>query len=133
MAKSKGKVAATKKMSMPKWEKPAEDLIEKFHDSLPDDPRVERKKMFGFPSAFVNGNMAAGIFNQIIMVRLSEAERQEWMGKGATPFEPMPGRPMKEYIVLPQQVIEDAAALRNAVLQSINFVGTLKPKVKKKK
>ena len=71
----------TRKPSVAKWEKPSDELIEKFYASLPDDNGVERKKMFGLPCAFVNGNMAVGMFAQSIMVRLNEKERVEWISK----------------------------------------------------
>ncbi len=54
------------------WEKPSETLIEHFGRWLPDDSNVERRKMFGCPCAFVNGNMFAGVHEQNLIVRLSE-------------------------------------------------------------
>ena len=134
LAKKPGeKKAASSKKAMPKWEKPTEELIEKFYASLPADSRVERRKMFGLPCAFVNGNMAVGMFAQLIMVRLNEKEREEWIKKGAKQFEPMPGRPMKEYIELPVGTVNNPEALKEVVQQSFNYVLKLKPKEKKKK
>ena len=119
---------------MPKWEKPTEGLIEKFYASLPDDSRVERRKMFGLPCAFVNGNMSVGMFAQSIMVRLNEKERGDCIRKkGAKQFEPMPGRPMKEYIEVPEDVVNNQKTLKEVVQQSVNYVLGLKPKEKKKK
>jgi TfoX/Sxy family transcriptional regulator of competence genes len=134
MAKFNPKKAASKKAAMPKWEKPAEELAVKFYEALPKDEQVERKKMFGYPCAFVNGNMAVGMFGQDIFVRFDEAERNDRIKSArARPFEPMPGRPMKEYIVLPRTVVEDPAALKLALGQSVNYVHSLPPKEKKKK
>ena len=31
---------------------------------------MTRRKMFGFPAAFVNGNLCCGTFNEQIMLRL---------------------------------------------------------------
>jgi TfoX/Sxy family transcriptional regulator of competence genes len=46
--------------------------------------------MFGNISAFVNGNMFAGLFGNDIFVRLSDKSRQELLGeKGASYLEPM--------------------------------------------
>ena len=39
------------------WVKSSESLIEAFHEALPDDDGIERRKMFGFPCAFANGKM----------------------------------------------------------------------------
>lgn len=61
--------------------------------------------MFGYASAFVNGNIFAGTFQDAIVVRLAENDRVALLKlKGAAPFEPM-GRPMKEYVVLPASII----------------------------
>jgi hypothetical protein len=71
------------------------------------------------------------------MVRLSESDRAEAMrSAGAKPFEPSPGRGMKEYVELPTSVISDAQALRAWLERGIRYVGRLpkkpvKPKVTK--
>ena len=41
------------------WVKASQGLMDLFAESLPDDPRVERRKMFGYPSIFVGGKAAA--------------------------------------------------------------------------
>jgi TfoX/Sxy family transcriptional regulator of competence genes len=61
--------------------------------------------MFGYASAFVNGNMFAGTFQDSIVVRLAETDRAALLKvKGAAPFEPM-RRPMKEYVVVPASIV----------------------------
>lgn len=134
-AVKKSSATSSSTIGKPKvWEKPTEELIEKFYAALPDDPRVERKKMFGYPAAFVNGNLTVSMHNQNIIARMGEKERSEWINKkGAKLFEPMPGRAMKEYIVIPQAIVNDDKALKAAVQQSVDFVLGLKPKEKKKK
>ena len=52
------------------WSKPPQALIELFSESLPDDPGVEPRKVFGLPSAFVNGVMFAGVFQDSVFARL---------------------------------------------------------------
>ncbi|MHB8578148.1 MAG: hypothetical protein ACYDCQ_22790 [Dehalococcoidia bacterium] len=37
------------------WSKAPEHLVELFATIVPDNPEVERRKMFGFPAAFVHG------------------------------------------------------------------------------
>ena len=67
--------------------------------------------MFGYASAFVNGNMFAGTFQDAIVVRLAESDRVALLKlKGAAPFEPM-GRPMKEYVVVPASIVATPKAL----------------------
>jgi TfoX/Sxy family transcriptional regulator of competence genes len=73
-----------------------------FDAALPQRDRVERRKMFGYPAAFVNGNMFAGLHQDDVLVRLPEAERQALLASGGRNFEPMPGRVMKNYLLLPE-------------------------------
>src|SRR5438477_10797140 len=87
-------------MSFPK----ADEQSRAFFDSLvPDDPRVQARPMFGNRAAFVNGNMFLALFGSQVAVRLSEEDGPELMKKpGAGPFEPMAGRAMAGYVVLPE-------------------------------
>ena len=83
------------------WKKTPPELAAKFDRAAPKDPRVVRKPMFGYPALYLGGNMFAGTFQDKVVARLSEQERAKVAKAGAKPFEPMPGRPMKEYVVIP--------------------------------
>jgi hypothetical protein len=66
------------------------------------DPRVVVKPMFGHVAGFVRGHLAVCAFGATLALRLDEADRAALLGTpGATPFSPMPGRPMREYVALP--------------------------------
>ncbi|TMI14728.1 TfoX/Sxy family protein [Candidatus Bathyarchaeota archaeon] len=61
---------------------------------MPEDPRITIRPMFGNISAFVNGNMFAGLFGNDLFVRLSDESRKELLEeKGASLLEPMKGKP----------------------------------------
>lgn len=82
-------------MPMPKPTAAALDTLEQ---ALPDDARVVQKKMFGMPALFVNGNMFGGLFDDGITLRLPDARLAELRTiDGVSDFEPMEGRPWKEY------------------------------------
>ena len=70
------------------------------------EPGVERRQMFGYPACFVGGHMFTGLHQDRWVVRLGDADRAELARDGGTAFEPMPGRPMKGYLVLPANLIE---------------------------
>lgn len=58
--------------------------------------------MFGNVAAFVSGKMFSGVFGNDVFVRLPEGKRAQLLKKeGTSLLEPMPGRPMKEYVVMP--------------------------------
>ena len=91
-------------MSPSKLPKPTAETKDYFASIVPDHPAVTIRPMFGQLSAFVNGNMFMGIFGEDVLVRLPEEDRAEVLGAGGRVFEPMPGRPMREYVVLPERV-----------------------------
>ena len=82
--------------------------------------------MFGYPAAFVNGHMFAGVFQASLFVRLAEKDRMELIEKeGATPFAPMPGRVMKEYVVLPPSIVESEAKLTAWLSRALRYIASL--------
>jgi TfoX/Sxy family transcriptional regulator of competence genes len=113
-------------------EKPPPYMVELFDSILPLDGRVERRKMFGSVCGFVNGNMFSGLFEKSLFLRLSEADRGDAVERlGAVPFEPMQGRPMREYVTLPDDVLEDEAQLDDWMGRALAYAGGLPPKEKK--
>jgi len=93
------------------FRKSPQKLIDTFEASMPGAPAVKRQ-MFGYPCGFVNGNMFMGLFADAMFVRLPEDSREELMSIGAKPFEPIPGRPMRDYVVIPDTILAKPAELR---------------------
>jgi len=72
-----------------------------FRELVPADEHVSVRPMFGSVAAFVNGNMFMGLVRDILFVRLDQPERDQLGAAGGRPLEVMPGRPMREYVTLP--------------------------------
>jgi len=105
------------------------ELVARFDAVVSRHPELVQRKTFGNPAAYVTGNMATGLFADGWFVRLSEAEAQELLGlPGAMPFSPMPGRPMKGYVMLPSDVIADDETLEPWLVRSIAHAAALPPK-----
>jgi hypothetical protein len=85
--------------------------------------------MFGYPAAFVGGNLATGLYANGWMVRLGaeEAARVVAAGGGQS-FEPMPGRPMTGYVLLTPSEIADDQAIEGWVERALAYAATLPPK-----
>jgi len=104
--------------------------IAAFDAALPDT--VERRKMFGYPAAFVNGNMAAGLHEQGLVLKLDEKDRDTLLKAGGKEFVVM-GRTMGAFVVAPQKFKENPAELKKWLARSIAFAASLPAKAKKKK
>src|SRR5207237_670878 len=90
------------------------------------------KKMFGSLCNFVGGNLSSGTFAQSLFVRLGDADRARLLAiEGAEPFSPMPGRPMKEYAVVPRAMLDDEKELRLWLRRAADHARTLPEKKKK--
>jgi TfoX/Sxy family transcriptional regulator of competence genes len=122
-----------KGLSAMNWVKATPQLVELFYRLLPDASEVEKRQMFGLPCVFVNGNMFAGCFGpNSIILRLSEAERQEFLAlKDAVRFEPSPGRVMREYVVAPQWMMSDEKLMVEWLEKALAFTSSIPRKEKK--
>jgi TfoX/Sxy family transcriptional regulator of competence genes len=113
-----------------KWQKSPPELVELFDAIVPGPPAI-RRSMFGYPAAFVNGNMFMGLHQSSLLLRLGEDSRQELLNlPGARTFEPMAGRPMREYVVVPPSLLTDPEKLQSWVKQALDYGTSLKPKQK---
>ena len=106
------------------------ELVDLFQQVVPGPPATQRK-MFGFPASFINGNMFMGLFQDEMILRLSEQDRAKLLEvDGAAIFAPMPGRPMKEYISVPPSILEKRDLLEFWVGRSLRYGLSLKAKAK---
>jgi hypothetical protein len=116
------------KAEMPSFTKSPPELVERFSAVLDRYPDAVRKKMFGYPAAFVGGNMATGLFAEQWVVRLPDAEIGDAKAAGAEGFEPMPGRAMKSFVVIPPGDVADDAAIVRWVERGLAHAGSMPAK-----
>jgi TfoX/Sxy family transcriptional regulator of competence genes len=120
------------KREMPKWTKAPEQLVTMFDKMLSEIPSAEMRKMFGYPVAFAAGQMFCGLFQSSMMLRLSDTDRTAFMDQyGSKLFEPMPGRPMREYVVVPERLLQSGAELKAWIAKSHAYASSLPPKAGK--
>ncbi len=123
-------ISAMERGGMPK---PGEQARSAFDDVVPDAPAVSKRPMFGNQAAFVNGNMFAGLFGDGLFVRLPDDRLQRLLEGGGSPFEPMPGRPMRGYGFLPAGWMGDIATAQAWAAEAREFASALPPKQPKAK
>lgn len=120
-------------MASDPWRKSPADLRERFEAAVAGIDGLEQRKMFGYPAGFIGGNMTTGLHQESWIVRLGDVERAERLAEGWSTFEPMAGRPMREYVALPEEVIADPDEARSWVERAAAYVRTLPPKPAKKR
>ena len=114
--------------AMPRFSKSPPELVARFAAIMGGYPDAVQKKMFGYPAAFVGGNMATGLFADRWVVRLRADEIDSAKAAGAGPFEPMPGKPMKAFVVIPAGDVDDDLAIRGWVERGLALAAAMPAK-----
>jgi TfoX/Sxy family transcriptional regulator of competence genes len=117
---------------MKKWKPAPREAVAAFDASTSGLSGAEAKKMFGYSCVFSKGNMFAGLHEAGMVLRLPDEQRAEFLRlKGASQFEPMPERVMREYVVVPRVLLNAPEKLRAWVEKSLAYVLSLPAKPKK--
>lgn len=114
--------------AMPGFSKSPPELVERFGRLMERYPEAVQRKMFGYPAAFVGGNMATGLFADRWVVRLPDDEIEPAKADGAGSFEPMPGKPMKGFVVIPAGDVDDDARVAEWVERGLAKARSMPPK-----
>ena len=118
---------------MANWAKKDEALIERVDGLLSTAP-VRRKNMFGTAAWFLESNdlMFIGTWGSGIMVRIGAERTLSLIESGdAEPFDPMGGRPMREYVFIDGHRIAEDDELLDWLNEASDFTASLPPKKKK--
>ena len=115
-------------MSMPK---PSEQAKAAFRRLVPADPTVTTRPMFGNLAGFVNGNMFCGLFGEDLFVRVSDDDQAKVRKQGGRAFEPMPGRAMTGYVVVPAGWQRKPDATRSWIIAALTWSRKLPAKAPK--
>jgi TfoX/Sxy family transcriptional regulator of competence genes len=116
------------------WKKSPKELTDLLEKSVKDFD-CQKRNMFGFPAYFINNNMFTGTFEGNLFIRLPEEDREKILKdyKRVKIFEPMSGRPMKEYVVLPKVLYKNKKSFSKWLEKSVEYVSSLPPKEQKKR
>ncbi len=117
-----------------KWQPAPAEHIRLFGEMLQAFPLIQMRRMFGYPCAFLQSQMFTGLFQDSFILRLSPEDRAQFLQlDGARPFEPMPGRLMKEYVVLPERLLAQKEVLHRWLEKAFAYAGSLPAKEPKRK
>jgi TfoX/Sxy family transcriptional regulator of competence genes len=102
-------------------------LAERIRSKLDGMPFVE-KKMFGGVGYLLHGNMACGVNQDNLIVRVNPEKHAAFLKKPhAKPFD-LTGKPMKGWIVVEADGVKTARQLGTWVKEGVEFALTLPPK-----
>jgi hypothetical protein len=113
---------------VPSFEKSPPQLVDRFAALAEGIPDGRRRQMFGYPAVTINGHLCFSLHADSAILRLSEADQADFGARHPLrAFEPMPGRPMREYVVLPDDLLADGA-VAGWIERSAAYVRGLPPK-----
>jgi len=112
------------------WSNPEPALVALFDATVAADPRIERRTLFGCPAGFVGGHLAATVFRDQFVLKLGAADLARLhVGRTPRPFEPLPGRHMRELFVVPRGVVTDPETLADWTRAALGRLASWPPKV----
>lgn len=108
---------------------PSAATLAAYEAALPADSRIERKKMFGMPCAFVNRQMFFGIFDDSLVARIGPARVRALEGQGGScVFTPTEGKTWADYLQFPSTTKPEG--LKGLANEALNWTTKLPPKAK---
>lgn len=89
---------------------------------------IEEKKMFGGVGFLLNGNMLVGVWKNSLIVRLGQDEGEDAMKEPHVAEFDITGRPMKNWVLVAPEGVEDDLQLKAWIQRAVKFVGRLPAK-----
>ena len=118
---------------MPAGKKSVSSGREVLYDKLiATNPEIERKGDAN-PYTATNGNMFTLLHESRLAIRLPEEEREKFLKKYKTKLYEAYGVVMREYVAVPDSLLENTKGLKKYLDLSYEYAKTLKPKTKKKR
>lgn len=104
-------------------------VIAAYEAALPDDPRIQRKRMFGTPCAFVNRQMFFGTFEETLVARVGPARVSALASEpGMGVFTPSPDKEWDDCVQMDLTV--DAKQRRELATEALAWAAALPRRVK---
>ena len=101
-----------------------EELAERIRKILFDDPNISERKMFGGVCFMLNGNMLCGPTNSgMLMVRVGKDLEDEARSKPHTREMDFTGKPMKGFIYVEEDGLQNDDDIRQWMAFATQFVG----------
>ena len=108
----------------------SEALAERIRQGLPRRKGVVEKKMFGGIGFLLHGNMLVGVWKDSLIVRLGPEKGEEALLEPHVKEFDITGKPMKNWVLVEPEGVEDDEQLSGWIQRAVKFVGKLPAKEK---
>ena len=105
-----------------------EGVAQRIREVLEDEPGLVEKKMFGGVGYILRGNMACGVNEQNLIVRVGPASYDEALRQPHTRVFDITGRPMKGWVMVASDGYASDSDMVRWVQQGVDFALSLPPK-----
>ena len=105
-----------------------ENLALRVRATIGEFPGLKEKKMFGGIGYLLNGNMACGVLNEYLIVRVGSEAYQQALHQPHTKVFDTTGRPMTGWVMVAPEGYADDESLNAWLQQGLNFAAVLPPK-----
>lgn len=105
-----------------------ETLAARIRDALTRRRNVQEKRMFGCICFFLNGNALAGVWKDRLIARLGPDEGEVALREPHVRAFDITGRPMRNWVVVEPEGVEDDEQLAGWIERAVKFVKTLPKK-----
>ena len=107
-----------------------ESLAVRIRDALARKKGVEEKKMFGGVGFLLHGNMLVGVWKDSLIARLGPDNHDDALLEPHVREFDITGRPMKGWVLVEPEGVEDDEQLKDWIERATKFVKTLSAKEK---
>jgi len=108
----------------------SEELAERIRQGLARKKGIEEKRMFGGIGFLLNGNLLVGVWKESLIVRLGPEEGGEALKEPHVKEFDITGRPMRNWVLVEPEGVEDDDQLKDWIERATRFVKTLPAKEK---
>jgi TfoX/Sxy family transcriptional regulator of competence genes len=105
-----------------------ESLAQRIRVTLARKKNIEEKKMFGGIGFLLHGNMLVGVWKNSLIVRLGPDSYEDALLEAHVKVFDITGKPMKGWVLVEPEGVEDDDQLKGWIGQATKFVGKLAAK-----
>lgn len=105
-----------------------EDLAERIRVALRERHDIVEKKMFGGVAFLLAGQMCVGVWKDSLVARVGPEAYAEALEMPHVREFDITGRPMRGWVLVEPEGVENSVALRSWLERSVRFVESLPPK-----